>query len=102
MLRLKAADSVGAAETTKEAAKAATTNLACGARQRHACQLPSAAGERTRGRLAWADIVQASGFDGEFTCKLPPLGRVGHVGREELDVQERAHVAAVVDVPMPV
>ena len=48
-----AAYSVGAVETTNEAAVAA--NSACGARHRHACQLLSAAGGRTRGRLAWAD-----------------------------------------------
>jgi hypothetical protein len=73
------ADSVGAAETTNEAAETATANSTCGARHRHANQLLSAVGGRTRGRLPWADIAQASGRGRECTCKFPPHGRAGHV-----------------------
>ena len=73
-----AAYSVGAVETTNEAAVAA--NSACGARHRHACQLLSAAGGRTRGRQSREDIAQASGRGREFTRKQKPLGRDGHLG----------------------
>jgi hypothetical protein len=73
-----AAYSVGAVETTNKAAVAA--NSACGARHRHACQLLSAAGGRTRGRQSRADIAQASGRGREFTRRQKPLGRDGHLG----------------------
>ena len=87
------ADSVGAAEKTNEAAESATANSACGARHRHAYQLLSAAGGRTRGRLAWADIAQASGR-GRARIYLQNSRRtvvlVTLVAREDLDVQERS------------
>ena len=73
-----AAYSVGAVETTNEAAVAA--NSAYGARHRQACQLLSAAGGRTRGRQSRPDIAQASGRGREFTRKQKPLGRDGHLG----------------------
>ena len=76
-----AADSVGAAETTNEAGGGGHSKLSLRHEARALIsQLLSATGVRTRGRLAWADIAQASGRGREFTCNLPPLGRVGHVG----------------------
>ena len=51
-------------------------NLWCEVQAR---KLLSAAGGRTRGRLPWADIAQASGRGRECTCKFPPHGRAGHV-----------------------
>ena len=66
------------------------SNSACGARHGRACQLRSAAGGRMRGRLAWEYIAQASGRGRDLTCKLPPLGRVGHVGCARSSMWRRA------------
>ena len=99
------ADSVGA-KTTNEAAESATANSAGGARHRHAYQLLSAAGGRTRGRRAWAD---ASRRPVDYAgANLPAKSRrtvvlVTLVARGPRCAGARsAHVAAVVDVPMPV
>ena len=75
-----AADSVGAAETTNEAAEAAPPQLSLW-RKAHARLSAAVSRRREHARQARVGRHRAGKRTrAQITCKLPPLGRVGHVG----------------------